>query len=163
MGLKRFQKAAVAFNSLRPLQHDSRYLPEDAVREKLEEREKLDPGLLEPAACSEFKAASVTAQSSVQHHVTGVAAGTCRHGVVVCLADMHTAENFVYYECFMEHLRQKFGPGSDTDLQVFFLDVACKFAGYYERCSLHLTLTLPASTAFSPISVWCVVHHLVCC
>ena len=133
MGLKRFENAALASKYVQPLLHDSRYLPEAAVKDKLEQREKLDPSLLEPAACSEFRAASVAVQQSVQHHVTGVAAGTCRHGIVACMADMHTPENFVYYECLMEHLRQLFGPGSDSEMGFFFLDVACKFKGYFER------------------------------
>ena len=54
----------------------------------------------------------------------------CRHGFVPVMVSLHTEENFVYYEVLLEALNKKMDL---TNVKAVFLDVACKFTGYYQR------------------------------
>jgi hypothetical protein len=49
-------------------------------------------------ACSNFKAAAVTAADAPKYDRTGVAAFMCRHGFVLSACIMTGPENFTYYE-----------------------------------------------------------------
>lgn len=136
LGLKHFEKAATASADVPELHQDARYLPQHHVRQALDARDKMDPALLDQPACSSFKAAKPLAYGTAQFDVTGVVAAVCRHEFVVSIMDMHTAECFVYYELIMRSAERLFGPEAAGEMEFFFLDVACKFKKYYERCGL---------------------------
>ncbi len=57
-----------------------------------------------------------------------------RHEFVVCMTHLKTNENFVYYEAVINYLRALYGPETAQKLGYFFLDIACQFQGYYDRC-----------------------------
>ncbi|KAG2435357.1 hypothetical protein HXX76_007430 [Chlamydomonas incerta] len=109
------------------------WVPEEAVATRLEQRQKLarvEAGLqLEGAACSDFKAAKEASSRTANYDRMGVAALVCRHGFVVSMASLMTPENFVYYELLLEAVAAKMDLAA---VKAVFLDVACKFEGYYE-------------------------------
>ena len=105
------------------------FIPDEVVAERLRQCGKMvDP---EAVSCSDFKAAKIFGRHAANYDRPGVAVFACRHGFVPAMVSLQTEENFVYYEVLLEALHQK------MDLAIVkavFLDVACKFEGYYHRC-----------------------------
>ncbi|KAG2438299.1 hypothetical protein HYH02_010996 [Chlamydomonas schloesseri] len=134
MGLRRFKAAARSSMQLKPLYGGDLFVSEDVVATRLEKRQKLartEAGVqLEGAACSDFKAAKETGSRTAHYDRMGVAAIVCRHGFVISMASLLTPENFVYYELLLEAAAAKMDLAA---VKAVFLDVACKFEGYYER------------------------------
>ena len=71
---------------------------------------------------------------------------------MICAALLHTTENFAYYEAMLHHILAEFEVKVDDKevtatsfpttveeamrhrvLHAFFIDVACKFSGYWKR------------------------------
>lgn len=106
-------------------------MPEGVVQQRLEQRKKISKEVdLDAASCADFKAAKVAGIRSAHYDRMGIAAFVCRHGFVASMASLMTPENFVYYEVLLEAVNKKMAL---EDVDVAFLDVACKFEAYYER------------------------------
>ncbi|KXZ40970.1 hypothetical protein GPECTOR_1089g366 [Gonium pectorale] len=58
----------------------------------------------------------------------GIGALVCRHGFVTAMCSMQTDENFLYFELLLEHALPKIQVPS---LKAVFMDVACKFEGFW--------------------------------
>ena len=56
-GIPRLRAAAGNLHSLQPFYADGPFVPDDKVKDLLTERQGLDRALLDPPACSDFKAA----------------------------------------------------------------------------------------------------------
>jgi hypothetical protein len=120
---------------LQPLSLNSLFSPEEEVRARLEERQKLASTSsgsldLEATACTDFKAAAAFSSRAAHYDRMGIAAFVCRHGFVACMVSLHTPENFTYYEMLLEALHDKMDL---ANVDAIFLDVACKFEAYYDR------------------------------
>ncbi|GLC43675.1 hypothetical protein PLESTM_001502900 [Pleodorina starrii] len=151
MGLRRFRAAASGSLDLLPLAAGDLFIPERLVVERLKQRGKMaDP---DAVSCSEFKAAKVFGRRAANYDRLGVAAFVCRHGFVPAMVSLHTEENFVYYEVLLEALRQRMDLPS---VKAVFLDVACKFEGYYNK--VFQELNLPAGLPFA-IGPWHIRPH----
>jgi len=128
VGLRRFRAAASSSLDLQPLAAGGLFVPEHQVAERLVQRGKMaDP---DAVACSQFKAAQVFGRRAANYDRLGVAAFACRHGFVPAMVSLHTEENFVYYEVLLEALNKKMDL---VAMKAVFMDVACKFEGYYNR------------------------------
>lgn len=151
LDLKHFDKAASASGNVQPLHDDARYLPQLQVRQLLDGHDKTNAGLLGQPACSSFKAAKPLGLQAADFDVTGVVAAVCRHEFVITMTDVHTADCFVYYELIMRRAEQLFGLEAAGSMDFFFLNVACKFEKYYERCDFSFLATMfvsPSAAAF---------------
>ncbi|EFJ42130.1 hypothetical protein VOLCADRAFT_97808 [Volvox carteri f. nagariensis] len=151
LGLRRFKAAASGSLDLQPLAAGDLFISEKLVMERLKQRGKMaDP---DAVSCSEFKAAKVFGRRAANYDRLGVAAFACRHGFVPAMVSLHTEENFVYYEVLLEALKQRMDLAS---VKAVFLDVACKFEGYYKR--IYEELDLPAGLPFA-IGPWHIRPH----
>lgn len=50
--------------------------------------------------------------------------------------NLFTHENFVYHELILEELLRMYDERQGRKLQCFFLDIACQFDSYWNRCVL---------------------------
>ncbi|EFJ42598.1 hypothetical protein VOLCADRAFT_97223 [Volvox carteri f. nagariensis] len=151
LGLRHFKAAASGSLDLQPLAAGDLFISEKLVMERLKERGKMaDP---DAVSCSKFKAAKVFGRRAANYDRLGVAAFACRHGFVPAMVSLHTEEDFVYYEVLLEALKQRMDLAS---VKAVFLDVACKFEGYYKR--IYEELDLPAGLPFA-IGPWHIRPH----
>ncbi|GLC39795.1 hypothetical protein PLESTM_000942800 [Pleodorina starrii] len=139
---------------LQPLASGDVFVPEAVVRDRLEQRRKFASEVhLDAASCSDFKAAKFMGSRNAFYDRMGVAAFVCRHGFVASMASLMTPENFVYYEVMLEALNEKMAL---EEVDVIFLDVACKFEGYYNRFCVAEAALPEMSFAIGP---WHIKPH----
>ncbi len=72
--------------------------------------------------------------------IMGMAALVCRHEFVMTAVNLFTEENFAYYDIMLADVLQQYSQENGRRLQCFFLDIACQFKPYWNRCALMLTL-----------------------
>ena len=142
LGLTRFRRAAVSSQSIQAALSDSRFAPDLLVRQSL----AADRGIaFHTGECSTFTAASVHGRRSEQLHIHGLAAGVCRHEILLAACKLFTSENFTYYEELLARLLRQFDREGGRRLTYFYLDIACQFQKWWERwviaCQQHLCAT----------------------
>lgn len=134
LGIVRLRAAASNSHSLQPFHSNGPFLCDDVVRNFVASRQKINIDLLTSPACAEFQAIGSLGRRSKVFDVMGLAAIVCRHEFVMVCVNLFTEENFAYYDLMLEHLLAQY-PGKDgKQLHCFFLDIACQFKAYWNRC-----------------------------
>ena len=133
-GMPRLRAAASNSHTLRPFYPDGPFVCDDAIKELLASRQNIDRSLLDPPSCVEFRAAQQLGKLSPVLDTTGTAALVCRHEFVAVAVNMFTTENFCYYDIMLKHVQDSFSKEPSRKLLCFFLDIACQFQGYWDRC-----------------------------
>lgn len=115
---------------LAPLNKQTCFIPEAEVQAKLEALGKMPSLQLQAPVCAAFKAdvpKPRAPDTKAAYDRYGVAAFVCRHEFMVVSCSLFTHENHGYYLLMMDKLLEEFGPGSERQLDVAFMDIACQF------------------------------------
>jgi hypothetical protein len=128
LGLRRFGKAASSSTELQPFTECPFFLAEEQVAEAL--RSYKPAAGNEKPACGPFKAATVVGRKTSNYDRQGVVAFVCRHGFVAGMTSLLTNENFLYYELLLKFILPKINASTT---KAIFLDIACKFEGWWRR------------------------------
>ena len=130
LGLVRFRNAAKSSHHVQPALVDSRMLSDEAVQSKLQSQRGFN---FEQADCSSHTAASVRGRRSEHFHVHGLAAGVCRHEILLNCCKLFSSENFSYYELLLEELVRRLDSEGERRLDYMYLDIACQFVKWWAR------------------------------
>jgi hypothetical protein len=138
MGMRRFAKSASAQRGLEPLISNTPFMSEEVVKAAQERRpHAADSSDARAAACSDFKAADLSAAEATKYDRTGVAAFLCRHGFVMRACTMFGPENFTYYEVMLADILTAYctpqALAAGRSLKFVYVDVACKMEPMLQR------------------------------
>jgi hypothetical protein len=139
VGITRLRAAGSSSHALQPFFTDGPFLSNALVQHHVAECQNLDVNLLTPAR-ADFQAVGSLGRRSKYFDIMGMAALVCRHEFVMTAVNLFTEENFAYYDLMLADVLKQYSQENGRHLQCFFLDIACQFKPYWNRCALMLTL-----------------------
>jgi hypothetical protein len=129
LGLRRFAKAGRASVNLKPLEKDTVFLDAAFVRgQRAAHKQTAD----EAHDCASFRAVTVRSEQSKTYDEEGIASFVCRHGVVLVMCSLFGPETHCEYELMVHALLEAYDSNNGREINLFFMDIACKFWPWLE-------------------------------